>query len=165
METFGLHIPPFLSTRPILGSEFSQINWAHVSVFVVEFWLWFPFLLVVLLIGSRRISADVMDAARVDGATNTRVFWTIVFPLMVDWALWLWLLRFVDTLRAFDTYWVLFGNNGDVRSLSISVFSLAISRGYFTEGGQLALGAIIVSMFALTCVFAGSRWIRRRLGL
>jgi sorbitol/mannitol transport system permease protein len=52
------------------------------SVTVIVAWEWTPFVMLVVLAGLQSISDEVIEAAKVDGASAFMTFWRIVFPLL-----------------------------------------------------------------------------------
>ena len=52
------------------------------SIILIVAWEWTPFVMLVILAGLQSIPHEVMEAAKVDGATAFTTFWLIVFPLL-----------------------------------------------------------------------------------
>ena len=55
--------------------------WARVSVFVVAFWLGYPFMMTACLGALQSISPEVLQAADIDGANGLQKFLRVTFPL------------------------------------------------------------------------------------
>ena len=74
----------------LVGStNWAQYNWtttgafqAYAVIAVLVVWQAFPFIAVSVLAGLKTIPAELIEAARVDGATSWRVFWRITYPLL-----------------------------------------------------------------------------------
>lgn len=62
-----------------LGGDGSLIK---VAVIVMFAWKWVGWNMVIYLAGMQGISNDIYEAARIDGASNTRVMFSIVIPLL-----------------------------------------------------------------------------------
>ena len=56
-------------------------NWALVMVIIVYVWKNLGFCAVVFLAGLQGIPQDLLDAARIDGASEMRIWWRIMIPL------------------------------------------------------------------------------------
>jgi ABC-type sugar transport system permease subunit len=101
-------IPAFLSIlvwRGLFNSSFGTINntlaplydllgidpirwlsdptWAKVTVILVNLWLGFPYMFLLATGALQSIPGDILEAASVDGATGTRAFRKITFPLLM----------------------------------------------------------------------------------
>ena len=73
--------------------------------FVIEFmdaWTFIPFMMIMLLAGLQALPKEVMEAAKVDGATAWQNFWGIVFPLMLPVSLTAILIRIIFKLKIAD---------------------------------------------------------------
>ena len=49
---------------------------------LVGIWMWVGFATVILSAGLKGISAELLEAARMDGATELQVFFRIILPLL-----------------------------------------------------------------------------------
>jgi len=58
--------------------------WAKVSCLVVNLWLGFPYMLLVLTGILQSIPADVYEAAKIDGAGRWTTFWKITLPMIMS---------------------------------------------------------------------------------
>ena len=84
------HRPDRLAQRrrsPALGCE--PITWIQdaplntIALIVVAAWTWTGFCMVILSAALKGISAELLEAARVDGANEIQVFRGITFPLLL----------------------------------------------------------------------------------
>lgn len=149
LDFLGIPTPPWLSTVSLIGgAQFSQLNFAHITVFLVESWVWVPFVLAVVVIAVGHIPCEIIDTAMVDGASNSQLYRKIIIPWILEPITWVWLLRFVDSYRVFDTYWVLFKSQGDIRPFSVEIFGITVQRYHFQEGSKLALLGLIIGVGA-----------------
>jgi raffinose/stachyose/melibiose transport system permease protein len=86
-----------------LGSS----TWALPSVIVTFIWQQFGFSMLLLLSGFQQVSADVCEAALIDGASQASVLWQIVLPIIRPVASVVVLLGVISAFRIFDTVYVL----------------------------------------------------------
>jgi multiple sugar transport system permease protein len=137
-----------LSTDPL--AQTSVIGNYTVAI-LAEVWKTTPFMALLLLAGLALVPDELLDAARVDGATAWQRFWKITVPLMKPAILVALLFRTLDAFRIFDTVFVL-SNNGVNRSIeTVSVL------GYNTLLDRLNLGlgsAVSVLIFLCVAVIA-----------
>ena len=65
----------------------SPVNWlgstsvALAAVILVDVWHWVPFVFLILFAAVEGIPSDVIEAARIDGASNWRIYWQLMLPL------------------------------------------------------------------------------------
>ena len=62
-----------------LGGDGSLIKVAVIAMFA---WKWVGWNMVIYLAGLQGINADIYEAAKIDGASNSRVMFSIVIPLL-----------------------------------------------------------------------------------
>lgn len=62
-----------------LGGDGSLIKVAVIAMFA---WKWVGWNMVIYLAGMQGINADIYEAAKIDGASNSRVMFSIVIPLL-----------------------------------------------------------------------------------
>ena len=70
LATFGIDAPTWLSSQP----------WAWITILVATVWWTIGFNTIILLAGMQAISADLYEAARVDGANAWQQFRSITIP-------------------------------------------------------------------------------------
>jgi raffinose/stachyose/melibiose transport system permease protein len=69
---FGQEAPEVLSTQ----------GWATAALLLVIVWKYFGFHMALFVAGRQGIGDDVLEAAKIDGATRWQSTWSIVLPLM-----------------------------------------------------------------------------------
>lgn len=71
----------------LIGSE-PPIGWTSqfplLSVLALLIWQWTPFLMLILIAGLQSQSPSVLEAARVDGASNRAIFFQITLPHLLS---------------------------------------------------------------------------------
>ncbi len=93
--------------RPWIGTPQSAI-WAVIFVIC---WQYTPQYMILLRAGLTGISEDLYEAARIDGATGWRQFWSITLPLLSGTIKTSATLSIVGSLKYFDLIYVLTGGN------------------------------------------------------
>ncbi|MEI6156850.1 MAG: sugar ABC transporter permease [Atribacterota bacterium] len=105
-----------------------KINWlgfenAYWSVIMVDIWSWTPFVTLILYAGLQSLPQEPYEAAIVDGATPTQVFYYLTLPLLRPMILIAVLLRSIDSLKIFDVVYGLTqggpGNSTELMSMHI----------------------------------------------
>jgi alpha-1,4-digalacturonate transport system permease protein len=84
-------------------------SWAFFWVIFVSIWAHMGFYMLILLAGLQAIPRDVYEAAEMDGATPTRVFWRITLPLLMPNMVVVLVLALIRGVQTFDEIYVLTG--------------------------------------------------------
>jgi multiple sugar transport system permease protein len=139
-------LPP-LQGSSILGNPIL----AFFAIAIVDIWQWTPFFTVVILAGLLNLPEAPFRAAAVDGASRSRMFWTITVPLLRPTLTVGLLVRSMDSFKEFDKIFVL-TRGGPASSTELtSVYTWIVSF----DHGALGYGsAITVAIYLL--VYAGS---------
>ena len=99
---FGGDAVPFLTTNGL----------TTYALIIVGAWMQTGFAMVILSAGLKGISTELLEAARVDGATELQVFRRIVFPLLLPTIAVITTTLIIFALKTFDIVYVL-GQNGN----------------------------------------------------
>jgi multiple sugar transport system permease protein len=118
-------------------------------IIATEVWKTTPFMALLLLAGFTLVPDDVVNAARVDGATGWQRLTKIIIPLMKPAILVAVLFRTLDAFRIFDTVFVQTRGAQGTETLSILGYNTLITR------LNLGLGsALSVIIFVLVILIA-----------
>ncbi|MCW3002540.1 MAG: transporter permease protein [Conexibacter sp.] len=106
--------------RYMLGVQFGVINylisliglgrvdflgdtgWALPTLVLVDIWQWTPFIFLIMLAALQGIPEDILEAARIDGAKPTRIFFDHMLPLLRYPIAVAVGLRLIDAFRVYD---------------------------------------------------------------
>lgn len=97
----------FLS-QPWLG----QKETALIFVSLVSCWQWVGIPTMLFLAGMQNISDDLIEAAEIDGATGSQIFWRIKLPQLRPVVGMVSILTFVNNFNAFDIIFAMETANG-----------------------------------------------------
>jgi multiple sugar transport system permease protein len=132
-----------------------NFNWfgdhwpAMFAIMVSEIWKTTPFMALLLLAGLSQVSEDMLEAAKVDGATWWQRLWKVILPNMRAAIMVAVLFRALDAYRIFDNIFVMTKGAQDTESVSFLTYRQVI------EQVQLGLGsALSVILFLSVLVLA-----------
>jgi multiple sugar transport system permease protein len=126
-------------------SWFTESWSSYVVIIATEVWKTTPFMSLLLLAGFTLVPQDVVDAARVDGASAIQRLTKVIIPLMKPAILVALLFRTLDAFRIFDTIYVQTRGAQNTESVSVIGYQTLISR------LNLGLGSA-VSVLIFLCV-------------
>ncbi|HEV8440437.1 MAG TPA: sugar ABC transporter permease [Methylomirabilota bacterium] len=128
---------------------------AIMTVVLVEIWHNTPFMMLVLLAGIQSIPQELYEAAKADGATAWRSFWSITLPLLKFTMAVGVMIRLIDLTKLFGLIFVLtYGGPGSsTETVAFTTYlagfkdfrmSYAAALSYVIVGGVLALTLLFV---------------------
>jgi trehalose/maltose transport system permease protein len=122
-------------------AEESTSFWAAA---MVDIWKTTPFMALLLLAGLQLISADLYEAARVDGATRWQQFTKITLPLLRPAMLVALIFRTLDALRVFDVFYVMFGSRPDTMTMAIYAQQMLVGVSSVGYGSAISIAIFLV---------------------
>ncbi|WP_281883421.1 carbohydrate ABC transporter permease [Paenibacillus sp. YYML68] len=140
MSLFGVEPVHFLSDSFFAG----------VSVIIATIWSRLGFYMVIFMAGLQAIPNDYYEAARLDGASKPRVFWSITLPLLKPTTVLVIMLSLIESFKAYPLLFALTGG-GPGRETTYIVQYI-----YETGFAKQELGmasAMSVLLFVLISVF------------
>ena len=105
----------FLGKLGIMAEPFAwlgETSTALVTISLVSSWQWVGMPTMMFLAGLQNISADLFEAASIDGASSWNVFWKIKLPLLRPILGIVAILTFVNNFNAFDVVFAMENVNG-----------------------------------------------------
>jgi multiple sugar transport system permease protein len=129
---------------PFISDDF---NWfgestpAVIAIMVSEIWKTTPFMSLLLLAGLAQVSEDMVEAAKVDGATWWQRLWRVILPNMRAAIMVAVLFRALDAYRIFDNIFVM--TNGAQKTESISFLTYRQTIEQFQLGMGSALSVLL----------------------
>jgi alpha-glucoside transport system permease protein len=114
-----------------------------IALIVVMAWMWTGFAMVIISAALKGISAELLEAARVDGATEWQVFRRIVFPLLLPTIAVVSTTVIITALKAFDIVYVMTGGQNDTNVIAHLMYQEMFSFSDFGRASALAVILLI----------------------
>lgn len=121
-----------------------------ILLILVTTWIWTGFCMVIISAALKGINVELLEAARVDGATEWQVFRGIIFPLLVPTLAVVSTTIVITALKAFDIVYVMTNGNFDTQVIANSMYQEMFNFGNLSRGSAIA----IVLMIAIIPVMA-----------
>jgi ABC-type sugar transport system permease subunit len=119
----------------------SEAATAMNAVIVSSVWFSMPFAMLVLFSYMLRIPNDLLEAAKIDGASTRQIVAHIIFPLMIPALLLMSILSIADDFKGY-AYILLFTNGGPVGKtevVGLYAYKQAFSYGNFGYASALSI--------------------------
>jgi alpha-glucoside transport system permease protein len=129
-------------------------NFALVAVGV---WMWTGFAMVVLSAGLKGISTEVLEAARVDGASEWQIFWRIILPILSPTIAVVATTLVIQALKKFDMVWVMTAGNYGTDVVATLMFKEMFN---FRDFGRAAALAVVLLAAILPIILINIRRFR-----
>jgi alpha-glucoside transport system permease protein len=136
-------IVTFFGFDPISWLQLDEFALNTIFLIIVMAWMWTGFAMVILSAALKGISTELLEAARVDGATETQVFRRIVFPLLLPTIAVVSTTIVITALKAFDIIYVMTGGNFDTDVVASRMIKESFTFNQFGHGSALAVVLLI----------------------
>lgn len=144
---------------PFVGDDF---NWfanyesSMVAILVSEIWKTTPFMALLLLAGLAQVPEDMLEAAKVDGATWWQRLTKVILPNMRAAIMVAVLFRALDAYRIFDNIFVMTAGANGTESISFLTYRQVIEQFQLGIGSALSVLlflSVLVVAFVIVKVF------------
>ena len=151
---FGQEAPQVLATQ----------GWATAALLLVVIWKYFGFHMALFVAGRQGIGDDVLEAAKIDGASRWQSTWSIVLPLMRPVAVLSLFFSILGSLQAFAIIIALTdgGPSNSTNSAVSYLYNFGIKR--MRVGFGSAIGVSLFVICVLVMVFYKRLFMRPREG-
>lgn len=105
---------------------------ARGTVSFIQFWMWYGNTMIVLIAGVMGINPTLFEAAEIDGATATQIFFRITLPRLKTIILYTLVTSMIGGLQMFDIpkLYLLGGPDGATLTASVFIYNQAFSGSY-----------------------------------
>jgi multiple sugar transport system permease protein len=145
----GLHAP----------DELSHGTSAFMGLVAVDVWEWTPLIMLIVLAGLNGLPRDPIEGARVDGASELRVFFDHTLPLVRPVLLVAIILRTIDAIGTFDQVFVLTKGGPGTSTQLIAIYGYNTAF-RFSQYGQASAMMLLVLVGMSVLLVAAIRTIR-----
>jgi multiple sugar transport system permease protein len=140
----------------------TDTRFAMASILLMDVWKHAGFSMLVFLAALQGIPSSLIEAARLDGASAWRLFWSITFPLLSPVVFFNVIVVTVGALQVFESIMIMTnGGPGDfTRSIVMLIYQEAFAN--FDLGYAAAISVtLLILVGAVTALqfWAGKRWV------
>lgn len=151
----GGPINAMLISAGIISSPFKFLSnvWsARTLVATMNLLMWFGNTTILLMAGMLGIDASLFEAAQVDGATSTQVFYQITLPLLKPILIYVMITSLIGGLQMFDVPQILTNATGDPMRTTMTLI-MFLNKHLYSKNYGMA-GALSVCLFIITTILS-----------
>ena len=145
-EGFGEQIGLLNGIWTNLGGDpvnwLAQQPWNNLFLMVILVWLQTGFSMVILSSAIKGVPDVLLEAARIDGASEWQTFWRIVMPSVASTVVVVWTTVLITVWKVFDIVWVMTGGLE-----STQVVAQSMVKEFFTNRNNGMGAALAVLLF------------------
>lgn len=127
-----------LGQKPVAWMSNPAVN--NFALMAVGTWLWAGFCMTILSASLKGLPAEVLEAARVDGANEWQTFFRVMLPMIWPTVLVVTTTMTINILKIFDIVFVMTGGNFGTEVIANRMFKLIVTD----VGKSTAIAVLLV---------------------
>lgn len=134
----------------------------NICLIVVGIWMWTGFCMVILSAAYKNIPKQLLEAARIDGANEWRVFRNVILPLLAPTAAVVATTMVVQVLKIFDIIFVMTNGNFSTEVIANRMYKEMFN--FFNYGRASAIAVVLLILITPFMIFNIRRFARQEGG-
>lgn len=134
---------PFVATMIPLFQMFSKAGWLNTTIGFILPTISTPFLIMMFRQSARSFPHDIMEAARIDGLSEIRIFFQMFMPTMRSTYAAAMTITFMNAWNSYLWPKVIMS---DTKSQTMPMVVANLTQGYVTDYGMLMLAVLICTL-------------------
>jgi alpha-glucoside transport system permease protein len=117
--------------------------WNNLFLILIVIWLQTGYSMVLFSAALKGIPEEILEAARVDGATEIQSFFRISVPYIMGTIITVWTTIVIFTLKIFDVVWVMTGGQFGTHVIATQFYRLSFTARNSGVGAAIAIVLLI----------------------
>jgi N,N'-diacetylchitobiose transport system permease protein len=155
----GYGVANWLLTKLHIFGDLTNVNWAQdsrlafVSIGLLIVWQAVPFLALTLYASQTQISEEYLEAARLDGASEWRVYWQVILPFLRPTLLFVTILSIIWDFNVFNQIWLVSQGGPGSATTTLGVYSFQRAFVGFQIGQGSAIAVVTTVLLLIFSAF------------
>ncbi|MFM8835921.1 MAG: carbohydrate ABC transporter permease, partial [Actinomycetota bacterium] len=115
-------------------------------IMVIASWRHVGYIMLLYLAGLKAIDPSLREASAIDGATEWETFRKVILPVMRPVNVIIVVITIIESLRAFDIIYVIYGTSAGLPILGVLVFQNIAGEGASMKGAAYAVLLFVLSI-------------------
>ena len=129
---------------PIAWTASAQLQpWNNLFLIVIMIWLQAGYAMTLFSAAIKGVPGDLLEAARVDGATEIQAFFKIVIPYIMGTIITVATTVIIFTLKIFDVVWVMTGGQFNTQVIATQFYREYFTNQNYGTGSAIAIVLLI----------------------
>jgi alpha-glucoside transport system permease protein len=113
--------------------------WNNLFLIVIVIWLQAGFSMVLFSAALKGIPEELLEASRIDGATEIQIFFKIMLPYIQGTVIAVWTTVIIFTLKIFDVVWVMTGGQFGTHVIATQFYRQSFTNNNSGFGSAIAI--------------------------
>lgn len=132
-------------------------TWALPGIMLMTVWQFVGYYTVLVLSGLQSIPSEIEEAARIDGAGEVRLAWSVTLPLLSPTLLFCLVVSVIASFRVFDQIYVMTGGGPGTATMTLVFYLYQQGFAFLNTGAGAAVSVLLLGGLM------GVTWLQLRL--
>jgi N,N'-diacetylchitobiose transport system permease protein len=159
----GFGVVNWLLTQLHIFGDLTNVNWAQDSslafacIWLLVVWQAVPFIALTLYAAQTQVGQEYVEAARLDGASDWRIYWSVIIPFLRPTLTLMTILSIIWDFNVFNQIWLITqgGPNNATNTLGVYTYTSAFVNFNFAGGAAIAVVTTILLMLVTAFYIRG----------
>jgi N,N'-diacetylchitobiose transport system permease protein len=150
----GFGIVNWLLTQTHIFGNVLDVNWpqdsslAFLCIWLLIVWQAVPFIALTVYAAQSQVSQDYIEAARLDGASEWRIYWSVILQFLRPTVMLMTILSIIWDFNVFNQIWLISqgGPNDATNTLGVFTYKQAFVNFNFGGGAAIAIVTTVLLM-------------------
>lgn len=143
----------FLMKLHLISRPVGWLTNPHIALFSIMFvtlWKGLGYYMMLYLAGLQGVPSNLIEAAKIDGATNSKIFWRITLPLLKPYVMFCSIMSTIAALNVFTEIYVMTGGGPyhATETMGVLIYKQAFENLDFGYSSALAVILSVVLIIA-----------------
>ena len=123
--------------------------WNNLFLMAIMIWIQTALALVIFSAALRSIPSETLDAARIDGASELKIFWSIIIPYLQQTILVIWTIITILVLKVFDIIYAMTNGQWQTEVLANMMYDWMFRGGGDSGSGSVLAFCIMIGVIPI----------------
>jgi N,N'-diacetylchitobiose transport system permease protein len=155
----GFGVINWLLTQLHIFGNLNDTNWAQdsslafVCIWLLIVWQAVPFIALTLYAAQTQIGQEYVEAARLDGASEWRIYWNVTIPFLRPTLLLMTILSIIWDFNVFNQIWLISQGGPNDATNTLGVYTYTSAFVSFNLGGGAAIAIVTTVLLLIFTTF------------
>lgn len=155
----GYGVVNWLLTQLHIFGDLTNVNWAQnsslafVCIWMLIVWQAVPFIALTLYAAQTQVSPEYLEAARLDGANEWRIYWGVTLQFLKPTLLLMTILSIIWDFNVFNQIWLISQGGPNDATSTLGIFTYKTAFVGFDLGNGAAIAIVTTLLLMLFTAF------------
>jgi N,N'-diacetylchitobiose transport system permease protein len=155
----GYGVVNWILTRLHIFGDMTNVNWAQssslafVCIWILIVWQAVPFIALTLYAAQSQLGSEYLEAARLDGAGEWRIYWQVVVPFLRPTILLMTILSIIWDFNVFNQIWLVSQGGPGSATTTLGIYTYQSAFVGFQIGNGSAIAIVTTILLLIFSAF------------